>query len=404
MKNSVFLLGAGDRFNYGDLLFPLVVSNYLRRGNDDDIVFYNYGLVKSDLSRYGALPTKPIKVLYSDVVKSTEKNAICIVGGEVLGPSWLDLYACISPLFHKLTKNSYLNKFVNLNSIAQTWLGGRTDNAYIFNKEVLDNNAKIILNSVGGIFLPYLNGYRMPVLIRQLQDADFLSVRDLFTYDKMISLGVSNCHLVPDSAILMSELYMNDFLKNNFSKNNRIQIQKLSGEGYLFFQVNKVMGERHLSQIINVLTDISNSYNLKIVLCPIGTALSHEDHIPLKQISTRLKVPNVFINEVNIWEIMYLISNSKIFIGTSLHGIITAMSYMVPYIGVFKENRKIDEYLKTWGVDGLNYSHSELELLEKVSFAMNLPKEVLRNKLDGQVNKVKYSLSLIRNIIVGQQK
>jgi polysaccharide pyruvyl transferase WcaK-like protein len=101
---------------------------------------------------------------------------------------------------------------------------------------------------------------------------------------------------------------------------------------------------------------------------------------------------------------MYLISNSKIFIGTSLHGIITAMSYMVPYIGVFKENRKIDEYLKTWGIDGLNYSHSELELLEKVSFAMNLPKEVLRNKLDDQVNKVKYSLSLIRNIIVGQQK
>ena len=51
----------------------------------------------------------------------------------------------------------------------------------------------------------------------------------------------------------------------------------------------------------------------------------------------------------NIYDIMYAISCSGLFIGTSLHGNITAMSYAVPHLGL-SNIPKLDQYLKYWDV------------------------------------------------------
>src|SRR5690606_244290 len=50
----------------------------------------------------------------------------------------------------------------------------------------------------------------------------------------------------------------------------------------------------------------------------------------------------------NIYEIMYLISHSDYFLGTSLHGCITAFAYNTPFIPLNKKVRKLNNYTKTW--------------------------------------------------------
>ena len=44
---------------------------------------------------------------------------------------------------------------------------------------------------------------------------------------------------------------------------------------------------------------------------------------------------------------MGLIKNSKCFIGTSLHGIITAMSFGIPYLCI-NNKQKLKNYIKDW--------------------------------------------------------
>lgn len=398
MKNRVYLFGAGDRFNYGDLLFPHILVAALKVNIGANISFGNYGLVRSNLKKSGALTTRSIRQLYSDLSESNDNNTIVIVGGEVLGPNWSDLLNCSNSLFNRIAASKYFSYFLNLNNIAKLILRGRTEYAYILKRDLFES--KIIYNAVGGIRLPYHDSQQIGKIILNLNDADYISVRDSFTYGQLKLLGLENCKLVPDCAVLMSDLYDQDFLKSKVIKKNFSKMHFLENNDFLFFQVNKPYGKKYLNQIVDLLNDIHHNYNLTIVLCPIGKALSHEDDFALKEISHRLRVPFVLFKNVNIWEIMYLISKARIFIGTSLHGIITAMSFNVPYFGVFEENRKINEYLKTWGVEGLNRCHSIRETNQKVGAVMNIPKEEFIKNKEMQILKVKESMDSIRRILI----
>ena len=67
-------------------------------------------------------------------------------------------------------------------------------------------------------------------------------------------------------------------------------------------------------------------------------------------ITFELNIPYNLPENLNIYEIMYIESQSKCFIGTSLHGNITAISYEVNNIGIDKSVKKLDEFLKTWSL------------------------------------------------------
>lgn len=56
MKN-INIIGAFDRNNYGDLLFPIVIREVLsKKGIEGNFNFF--ALKESDLSNVGALPTR----------------------------------------------------------------------------------------------------------------------------------------------------------------------------------------------------------------------------------------------------------------------------------------------------------------------------------------------------------
>jgi len=58
-RRHIRLLCSCDRYNYGDLLFPIVTRAALKvlLGSCDQFDFAQYGLARSDLSIYGALPS-----------------------------------------------------------------------------------------------------------------------------------------------------------------------------------------------------------------------------------------------------------------------------------------------------------------------------------------------------------
>lgn len=89
-KKRLYILAPNDRFNYGDLLFPYVLTFYLKK-YFDDIVFVS--TTKSNLSDKGGIPTEPYSVLFH--VDTTWENHLIVAGGESLCVRWSTILAYI---------------------------------------------------------------------------------------------------------------------------------------------------------------------------------------------------------------------------------------------------------------------------------------------------------------------
>ena len=89
---------------------------------------------------------------------------------------------------------------------------------------------------------------------------------------------------------------------------------------------------------------------LKTVLLPLGYAPNHEDLVTLERIFLKgnFNEECILIKNANIFDCAYVISHSKCYIGTSLHGAITAISYSIPHTSLVACNRKLINYMKTW--------------------------------------------------------
>lgn len=106
-KKNIHFLAASDRINYGDLLFPIIFKSVLDKLYSN-VIFKNYGIVKSNLSNFGGIKTESYKSLQSDLINS--KGVLIICGGEVLFPTWTLIYSYINVFFKKLLGFRVFNK------------------------------------------------------------------------------------------------------------------------------------------------------------------------------------------------------------------------------------------------------------------------------------------------------
>jgi hypothetical protein len=332
-------LSASDRINYGDLLFPILFKKVLE-SKYPQAVFLNYAVVKSDFSKFGALPTASY-LSFQKKAKSMGGNVV-IGGGEVFFTEWRTLYSFISPTYSKLLKNPYFKRFNAKFDLAKMVLShNQVGIPFCPSKEELQNESlKFFFNSVGGVFFGKKEHPKNSKLIHTLQQSSLVSVRDQRSYDSMQYFGVES-KLVPDSAIIMSDIFSKEILIESTTLKN------LVNKKYLFFQLGRYKSPQNLKKLAEQLKYIGNQLDLEVVLCPIGLAPGHEDDIVLNKLH-KLEPSFILVKPQNISDIMFAIGNASLYIGTSLHGLITAQSFGKPYVGLNKNLPKLESYLKTW--------------------------------------------------------
>src|SRR5690554_1612546 len=131
---KILIIGAFDRYNYGDLLFPLIIEKKLN-SYGRDFEFAYFGLVNSDLSKEGGKPTQDLKAFYEQLSHPDQKASIIVAGGEALGVTWNSLYAALSKPYQKLHRyHIRLSKFIDLNKVAKKLLQGKTTLPFVFDK------------------------------------------------------------------------------------------------------------------------------------------------------------------------------------------------------------------------------------------------------------------------------
>lgn len=351
LTKNIAIVGAFDRMNYGDLLFPLIIKKHLNDKFGQDINISFFGHIEADLTEYGGISTKPISHIFRKHALPTP-SAIIVAGGEVLAASWKDTF------FHIFGKFPWWLKYIKnaFGEGGEAWairnrLGCKNSFPYLFQKRNLPNKTIIIYNSVGGSSLSNRSQHFIDSVTNVLQDADYLSVRDQKSADIIAKSNAQfkNIIVSPDCAATLSKHYPVHEIEKRLSSEGQAIKKSLTNKDFIVFQTGIAFcrkQENSIAEQINKLADITRTI---VVLLPIGRAAGHEDHIALHKISTLLKKPAILPTSNTLYDTIWIISNSSLFMGTSLHGAITAASYGVPHIALTKKDPKIPAYLETWG-------------------------------------------------------
>jgi hypothetical protein len=344
MTNKINFLSASDRLNYGDLLFPLVFQYILSTHKPNTLSMQNFGLIESDLRYFGAIKTKSFRQLQKSLALPNQN--LIIGGGEVFFPSWKTLFSYIHPLYAKTLKSYRMDKLEDRLQLSRRMLSGRnipfpfSPNSNAFN----NSETNIFYNSVGGTISPTITELEKSLIVDSLKSAKHISVRCERTLQGLKELGISS-QLVPDSALIMSDIYSKSSLKERAS----IPESTLN-EDYVFFQCAVDKTPSNLLVFANSLESILKKLKLKAIFCPIGLCSNHSDDVPLKKLVQQSPLFS-YVNPKNIFDVMALIAYSKSYIGTSLHGMITAYSFGTPFVPINPSVKKLDQYCKTWTSD-----------------------------------------------------
>lgn len=396
-------MAPNDRFNYGDLLFSYVIKFYFGDMFDEII---DVSTIKSDLSDKGGFPTKKYDILYC--ADNSTDNYFIAAGGDCLGVEWDVILSYVDAKIAKMYSIRRYIRRLHITCIGRKLLDmfmspiiklyirfvypHKTTYVFTPGKNELPAFSRIFYNSLS---CSAFNQKDNPIEKNKessliFQNVDYIAVRDEITQKGLQRIGIKS-NLVADSAILMCYVFKDKLI--NYSSITKEY--GLKEKEFIFFQVNENLYRTHKNTIIQVIKNVIRNYNIKICLCPIGTAWGHGDQNALRNIKKEICSENVIlIKDVNIWIIMSLIKNSALYVGSSLHGAITSMSFDVPLVGFGPS--KLSDYLRTW-TNCPNEVFASISGLE-LTIYNQLNNKLVVNKTN-QINSVLDSFARIKSYI-----
>jgi len=342
------VVGAFDRFNYGDVLFPVILDEVLRRYQCPWPRSF-HATRQSDLTGHGGKRTRPLRALFQELQLPPE-SVVIVAGGEVLDADWTGTLENVlsGPMSIFLGQLRDRCGRTCANHIARLLSGTRLECPWILSPDDFDAPVRVAYNAVGGSSLGKLPAPVRARIEEKLARAAYLSVRDRQIQQQLeASQSRLFAHLAPDSAVLMSLFYPRECLAS-LARGVGGLLDPVR-EGYLCFQINKSLGSSQAPLIAQELERVHRRLGLGVLFLPNGRARNHEDQVALAQIHALMHTPAVFANgELGIFDIMSLIAGSTVYAGTSLHGNLSALSFGVPHVGLTQQVPKLEAFLQTW--------------------------------------------------------
>lgn len=105
------------------------------------------------------------------------------------------------------------------------------------------------------------------------------------------------------------------------------------------------------------------------------------------------------VDDLNVWEIMYLIIKSQAFYGTSLHGVITAMSFGVPHYCINKNISKLTSFLETWSVEPYTQPLQVVDIFNSFNEHDTMNLIALKKSVDKAQSLIFNSLQEVSNLL-----
>lgn len=378
MKKKVLFISAADRWNLGDLLFPIVFKHF---AETKGLEFCNTGIRAYESNDLELLPVLDIREF------RRHKNILLIIGGgEVLNVNigMLKYYLESRNGFHRfsdaiisrLQRGSFLDRNLRRLRIIfwQAQYGILSLRIVSFYNNILRDSDRFYL-PVGGKFNE--NGKRGRKI---LSNTRMIAGRDQRTHESFpVEL---NAGLSPDPVSVIRTVF-----PVPKEKKKQLVVQ-FSGPG--------AFSPEQLAKLIS--SFISNG--LKVIGLAIGRCNGHDDIESLRNMKKRIPHMDVVESET-IGQSVEILASSTVYMGTSLHGAIIAHAYGNAVIGLAERVPKLKNYISTWMSEyAFNYQASST-VSDLTSFVERFDSKKAQINADALAAKAEeYTVSLIDHVLL----
>jgi hypothetical protein len=228
------------------------------------------------------------------------------------------------------------------------------------------------------------------------ESADFIYLRDASSRDKLKTIGVArDIEVAPDLIVTLSDFFDKDQERAK-GLGLLAQYGVAPSKEIICFQSipqRKSRAEEMLRQLLA----LKKKTGAQIVLLPIGYC--HGDDVFLKQLAEKSGGALIYAGIHSIYGIISVIAASRLFIGTSLHGNITAFSFGIPHLFGPIAIDKVAGFLEVAGLDADFKLTSWSDLENKHAMIGRLPPDFFALKAEAAKQKVHGTFSKLAKIL-----
>jgi len=354
-KLNFMIVGTFDVDNYGDCIFPDVFHfNMKKRFPDFDInldLFSPYANV-ANIGNYSSVKALPGTI--EECKKLEDYDCQVLVGGEVLQSG-----------HHP--KSMYCNIPVNTMSAGmRLWM-----------VPMLIKYFKGTPSIYNGLGIGRLENGSVAGLAKVLELADYASFRDQHSKDKLKSYGLNvDTKVVTDSVFTLKNMFSDEQWKQYAN-----EVLPAGCSDYIVVQPRlKYLNFNHMDWF-NSVEQICKKHNKNVLLLPI--CYHHSDHVAIPSIQKELETRGLKVHAIpdfiKTHQTAAVISQGHGYIGTSLHGTISSISFSKPTAVLAPKGGKYDGVLKEYGVHDA-VTDTPASLVECFDYSYNLDREELSNR------------------------
>lgn len=370
----LILFGAFDRHNFGDLLFPHLMTALLPERS-----FGFAGLAARDLRVFGGHRVKPLASW------SAARPANLIhAGGELLTCSaWQAAVMLLDPLEAAAAIARYDDDPAAAAEWAARQLGTSRTIPYVVGRDVLTAPGRLVFNAIGGVEWNALSSVQRGEVKAALRQADWLSVRDHVTQAALRAEGI-DVPLCPDPAVMVEQCF-GEVIRQRQQQGVVKAMRDAFPKGYLACQFSTDFADdASLDALAQGLSRTAAATGLGLALFRAGAAPWHDDPALYEKLLGRLP-PGMAqrFPSLHLWDICALIAASRGVVGSSLHGRIVALAYGLPRVSLLPPQlgARLDKriaFAETWEPESLPRAVGASQVERAVKQALGVPVSVLQ--------------------------
>ncbi|PMS19185.1 chromosome condensation regulator RCC1 [Trinickia dabaoshanensis] len=347
-QTETILFGAFDRHNFGDLLFPHVLTRMLPERR---LSFA--GLAARDLRAFGGHLVEAIGQ-HATPRRDRPPFDLVHVGGELLTCDAWEAAVMLSPEDRVRAAIDAQPAWLRAPSAwARAALGRSTRAPYVLSKGDFPRARRVLFNAVGGTELAQRDAAMRAEVIAALKLADDVTVRDAITQRALEGEGVA-ARCVPDPAVMTAELF-GDIVREHAACEAVASIRDACQNGYIAVQFSADFGDdRTLDELAQQIDTAAASLGAGVAFFRAGTAPWHDTLEVYERTRQHMRTqPVCLLNSPNVWDICAVLAGSRAYCGSSLHGSIVAAAFAVPHVNVrhparTSANSKQTAFASTW--------------------------------------------------------
>lgn len=331
----IVLFGAFDRHNLGDFL--LARAAVVQAGSRPCLFA---GLRAADLTDCGGFRVEPFDRLLGEWPRRFPGAPLELVhvGGEILDTDAWEAAVMLLPTAEAPAVIASLDRHPRRRADwAAHFLATERPAPYVLGCDRLPVPGRIEFRAVGGVGLGQREAGFRSAVVRAVQAADRVTVRDCRTQAALAALGVS-AELAPDPAIQLGAWLREEIAAVPTFAANYVAVQCAASFG----------DDAGLDALAAALAGTG----CRVLIFRAGAAPWHDDLAICQRLAQRLEGQASVLDSLRVRDICAAIACARLCLASSLHALLVAGILGVPAVGLERrpgEGGKLRAYAETWG-------------------------------------------------------